>query len=39
VGLAFQQLLLPLQPAAQTVQAPTDIATYSEQKPFGTEEK
>ena len=35
VGLAFQQLLLPLQPAANTVQAPTDIATYSEQKPFG----
>ena len=37
VGLAFQQLLLPLQPAAQTVQAPTDIATHSAQKPYGSE--
>ena len=39
VGLAFQQLLLPLQPAAQTVQAPTDIATHSAQKPYGSEER
>jgi len=37
IGLAFQQLLLPLQPAANTVQAPTDIATYSDQRPFGAE--
>ncbi len=34
VGLAFQQLLLPLQPAAATIQAPTDIATHSAQKPY-----
>ncbi len=39
VGLAFQQLLLPLQPAAKTVQAPTDIATFSEQRPYGSETK
>jgi len=39
VGLAFQQLLLPLQPAAQTVQAPTDIATHSSARPFGSDER
>jgi polysaccharide export outer membrane protein len=33
-GLAMQQLLLPLQPAAQTVQAPADIATYGQKPPY-----
>ena len=38
-GLALQQLLMPLQPAAQTVQAPADIATYGQRRPYnsGTE--
>ncbi|NJL30742.1 MAG: hypothetical protein HC898_03420 [Phycisphaerales bacterium] len=37
VGLALQQLLLPLQPAAQTVNAPADIAQAATgTKPYGT---
>ena len=35
IGLAFQQLLLPLQPIASTVQAPTDIYDYSREQPYG----
>ena len=34
VGLAIQQLLLPLQPAVATVQAPTQIYDYGNQEPY-----
>ncbi len=33
-GLAIQQLLLPLQPAVATVQAPTQIYSYGTQQPY-----
>jgi protein involved in polysaccharide export with SLBB domain len=33
-GLAVQQLLLPLQPAVATVQAPTQLYDYSSQEPY-----
>ncbi|QQE12057.1 polysaccharide export protein [Planctomycetota bacterium] len=35
VGLAFQQLLLPLQPAASTVKGPTDIYDHSQSRVYG----
>ncbi len=34
VGLALQQALLPLQPAAQTVAAPADIGSDLDRKPY-----
>lgn len=34
-GLALQQLLLPLQPAAQTIQAPVDIHSISRAETYG----
>ncbi|XAL99185.1 polysaccharide export protein [Phycisphaeraceae bacterium D3-23] len=38
VGLAFQQLLLPLQPILETVQRPADISQAATgQRPYGTE--
>lgn len=38
VGLAFQQVLLPLQPILETVQKPADIsAAATGQRPYGTE--
>ena len=36
VGLVFQQLLLPIQPAAATVKGPSDIYTYSKSEAYGT---
>lgn len=33
-GLALQQLLLPIQPAAATIQGPTQIADYSNSAPY-----
>ncbi|MCC6681835.1 MAG: polysaccharide biosynthesis/export family protein [Phycisphaeraceae bacterium] len=35
LGLAFQQLLLPLQPAASTVNAPVNMATSFNSDPYG----
>jgi len=35
VGLALQQLLLPIQPAASVVAGPTDIYDNSQQRPYG----
>jgi len=37
VGLAFQQVLLPVQPAASTVAGPADIATDLRTRPYGDE--
>ncbi|MBI1338146.1 MAG: hypothetical protein GC164_14470 [Phycisphaera sp.] len=38
VGLAFQQLLLPIQPAASTVAGPTDIYSSFRAQPYGSAE-
>lgn len=38
VGLALQQLLLPIQPAAATVQAPRSFDTTFRSRPYGTDD-
>ena len=37
VGLGLQQLLLPIQPAANTVKGPADIADYYNGRPYKSE--
>jgi len=37
IGMAFQQVLLPIQPAAQTMRGPTDIYDYAHSEPYRSE--
>lgn len=37
IGMAFQQVLLPIQPAAQTMRGPTDIYDYTHSEPYRSE--